>query len=204
MYYGIYKNVRNSAWQCLNDFNISTLPIDIASIAKTSGIRIIKNSSVWLLEDNENGRSLYINGVWHIVYNDSSPTAMTRYTIAHELGHILLGHETATVKYTNTKSFKTSSSAEDQADMFAKRLLCPACVIWALELSSAEEIAKYFYVDIDTATERCKRIKVLNKRGKYLTDDLERQVFEHFRDYIEDERKKRGISSEHNSRFANL
>ena len=46
MLYGKYKNVRNSAWQALLDFNVTKLPVSVNSIAKQLGIKVIKNSDI--------------------------------------------------------------------------------------------------------------------------------------------------------------
>ena len=56
MYYKIYKDIRNAAWQCLLDFEIDTLPVDVLKIAKVAGIRVIKNSVVKILKDEEKAR----------------------------------------------------------------------------------------------------------------------------------------------------
>ncbi len=191
MYYGIYKNIRDASWLCLNDFKISTLPVDIISLARAAGIRIIKNSDVGILEGDENGRAISINEGWTVIYNDALSAPAARYTIAHELGHIFLGHDTARIKYADIQSFNNTKAAEDQADSFAARLLCPACVIWALGLNSPEDIARYCGVELLLAQSRYDRIKLLNKRGKYLTSPLERKVFERFGEYINAELAKK-------------
>ena len=46
MYYGLYKGIRNSAWKCLEDFKIDSLPVDVLKITRAAGIRVIKNSAV--------------------------------------------------------------------------------------------------------------------------------------------------------------
>lgn len=61
MLYGSYKNARNAAWQCLLDFNISELPVKPSTIAKQSGIKIIKNSSINELSKGESGATYLIN-----------------------------------------------------------------------------------------------------------------------------------------------
>ena len=90
--YGIYKNSRNAAWQCLIDFKITSLPVKLSDIAKQCNISIFKNSNVNILEDNQSGISFLQNGKFYIIYNDNDSVQRNRFTIAHELGHIFLGH----------------------------------------------------------------------------------------------------------------
>lgn len=118
----------------------------------------------------------------------------SRLTIAHELGHITLAHQLANVRYTAAnpeRVFKRRHPAEVQADAFAQRLLCPACVLHGLGLTTAEEIAKYCCVDLDVAEKRLERLKVLDKRNKYFTDPLEKELYDKYSEYIEEVRAER-------------
>ena len=57
MIYGVYKNARNAAWQCLIDYNVTELPVKPSRIARVAGIKVIKNSDVHELEPHESGSS---------------------------------------------------------------------------------------------------------------------------------------------------
>ena len=57
--YGIYRNVRNAAWQCLIDNNVTALPVDLFKIATAAGIKVIKNTDVGMLAGNESGACYY-------------------------------------------------------------------------------------------------------------------------------------------------
>ena len=190
MYYGAYKNLRNNVWQCLLDFNVSQLPVDVRTIAKQAGIHIVKNSSAHELSSTERGKSFFYNHQWIIIYDDSQETTAARYTVAHELGHIFLGHELQSTLYCETQVFHKKPQAEQYADRFALRLLCPACVLWGLDLHTADEIAAYCRIERKQAELRAERMKQLYKRQKFLASDLEQQVFKNFQDYIQRERNK--------------
>lgn len=44
MDYGKYKNARNAAWQCILDYDIKTLPIEVTNIVrKSNDINLVKN-----------------------------------------------------------------------------------------------------------------------------------------------------------------
>jgi Zn-dependent peptidase ImmA (M78 family) len=184
MYYGLYKNLRDGAWKTLLDNNISSLPVDVASIAQASDIKLIKDSDVNILLHGEHGRVYCANNEWFIVYNEKNPTDKSRYTVAHELGHIFLGHNLALLKYGKAPKTNKKPKSEQQADMFAERLLCPACVLWALNLKTPEEIARVCGVPLDVAKRRAKRMEELYKRNKFITSPLEESVFKLFNDFI--------------------
>lgn len=45
MDYGKYKNARNAAWQCILDYDIKTLPIEVTNIVrKSNDINLVKTA----------------------------------------------------------------------------------------------------------------------------------------------------------------
>lgn len=187
--YGIYKNARNVAWQCLIDFKVASLPVDLFKITQQAGTKAIKNSKAHLLLDSENGASIYQDGKWYLIYDDYSPIGRRRFTIAHELGHIFLGHELINGRHGRTFKIDKPQS-EREADMFAAHLLAPACVLWGLGIQSPEEIAKICNISLAAAKIRAERMAVLYQRQKFLTSPLERQVYEQFKDFIAENKQK--------------
>lgn len=181
--YGRYKNARNSAWQVLIDYNITYLPVKVSEIAKKANIKILKNNKYSILTKNQIGLSFKYADQWYIVYDDTVSTKRARFTIAHELGHIFLGHESLLSR--NTIYDKEKPAEETEADIFASRLLSPACVLWALDLHTAEEIAEYCNISYESACYRAERMKILYKRNKFLISPLERRVYNNFLLYIE-------------------
>lgn len=187
--YGIYKNIRDNAWKCLIDFKIDKLPVDVLKIADEANVTVIKNSSVGLLRAKEYGRSYYDGKHWYIVYDDSAPVECSRFTVAHELGHYFLGHQLQYVKYSRIREVKKVPVSEKQANRFAARLLCPACVLWKLNINTAEELASVCKVDISVAQIRMKRLKELRNRNKFFTSPLEKEMFSMFEEYLERENR---------------
>lgn len=187
--YKLYKDARDASWRCLIRTGAAELPIKVLKIAGACGVKVVKDSNAHYLKPGESGCTLLDeSGNWQIIYNDAEPKARTRFTIAHELGHILLGHELSD----SGGHFRTASDrrepAETQADEFAARLLAPACVLWGLEAYEPEEIARICDISAEAAEYRAERMKVLRERGKFLTSPLERQVFEAFRPWIEQQK----------------
>lgn len=186
MYYGMYKGIRDGAWRCLLECKITTLPVDVISIAKAVGVSVKRESNAKILLPGENGKLMCHNDEWILIYNDSNPAEISRFTIAHELGHFLLGHHEKYEKYKDTRDTSKKSQSEQQADMFACRLLCPACVLWGLDLHTPEDIAHYCGIEISIANERAQRMKLLYERNKFLTSPREIQLYEAFKPFIDE------------------
>lgn len=182
--YGAYKNVRHSVWNFLIDFKISALPVDLKQIAKLADIQILQNADVHILTPSQSGCSLFGRGKWFIVFDESDSIRRRRFTIAHEFGHIFLGHELKE-GYRHTRTFaEDKPQYETEADIFASQLLMPACVLWGLNLHTAGEIAEVCNVSLTAAQIRADRMKELYARNMFGTHPLERRVMEQFKPYI--------------------
>ena len=107
------------------------------------------------------------------------PIPQKRYTIMHEIGHIVLGH---------TESDDRSDVDEYATERFAIGVLAPACVLWGIGVKTADEIAELCNISITSAKIREKRMRELYDRNKFLTSPLERQAFERFSDFINDKK----------------
>ena len=184
MYYGLFKDIRESAWKCLLEFEIDSLPVDILKITRKAGISVVKNSSVGDLMPNEYAKSYFNGHRWIVIYDDTNPVEVSRFAIAHELGHFFLGHDMTHTRYKDAKQFGKRPKAEQQADMFAIRLLAPACVIKELDLHTAEDISKYCGIPLNVARDRAKRMKTLYTRNMFFTDPLEKAVYDEFYSYL--------------------
>ncbi len=183
MYYGKYKQIRNASWQCLIDCGINQLPVPIGKMCTDYGINIINNSSVGCLH-GESGKLMMVGGKPLIIVDDSQNRRRIRFTIAHELSHYLLGHCGDDVIAINREYRHIKPAQESEADTFAARLLAPACVLWGLDIHSAEDIARLCDISIPAAAIRAERMAELYSRNMFLTHPLERKVYGMFEEYI--------------------
>lgn len=183
MIYGKYKHARNAAWRCLIDYNVTSLPVKILEIAKESGMRVIKNSIANKLIKSQKGRSYIYQNEILIIYDDTLPKTVIRYTVAHELGHVFLGHDLE----------HPTIGMENEANVFASRLLAPACVLWALKLHTPKEISKLCDISYQSAKIRAERMEILYKRNKFLLSPLEGQVYKNFESFIKETKEKRKV-----------
>lgn len=84
-----------------------------------------------------------------IEYNANDSLVRRRFTVAHELGHYVLGHQDAPRDYPDSFGSKNGSPIEQQANKFAAELLMPSHVVKTMALAgsnSLEELANLFAV----------------------------------------------------------
>lgn len=158
----------------------------VSAIAKSAGIAVIKNSDAKILKESESGVTIVQNNKFHIIYNDTESSKRCRFTIAHELGHIFLGH--LLINTPQYRTFKIQDDTESEANVFARDLLAPACVLHELQTLSAAEISKLCNISLDSATYRAERMRELELRNAWYLHPLERKVREQFDDFIKNKK----------------
>ena len=141
---------------------------------------IVKNRSLSenQLKDNERGKSGLFQNQITIIIRNTDPMDIQRYTIAHEIGHILIGKD----------------SSEYEAERFAIGVLAPACVLWGLDIHEPEDISRLCNISITSAKIRAERMKLLYKREQeflqkygrscFLQLPLDQKVYKQFQDFI--------------------
>ncbi|MCD7947538.1 MAG: ImmA/IrrE family metallo-endopeptidase [Oscillospiraceae bacterium] len=212
--YGKYKYARNASWSFLIDHSIQALPVSISKILRADGIKLGRYS--------ENTKHFHVNNLTHLTqndgftvldaagrlfvyYNDAASIPRIRFTLAHELGHIYLGHLNPKGGYTilNREPSSQDNPREMQANVFASRILAPACVLWRLNIHDPADIAALCGISTQSAQFRAARMEVLYQREKewlktcgrscFLQKEKERIVLSQFKDYIEQRSKKNGV-----------
>ncbi len=197
--YDGYKKARNAAWQALLDNGICELPVDLCKIIKGHNITLksYENAQIIFgilrLHDvalQTDGFTTIILGVPCIFYDNSKPIPRQRFTIAHELGHILLGHLTGSSVLCRCLSRWNGeqgepSPLEAQANIFASRLLAPSCILHEIGASNAKDIAKIAGISLQAAQIRSQRLVTLGERDKYYQNKIELAVSAQFEDYID-------------------
>ena len=181
MNYKDYQKSRNATWELLLDLGIKELPVKITDICRRIGIPV-KFANLGAEQD---GYSVIVNGEPIIVINSlkRDNAARMRFTVAHELGHIMLGH-VGVYELVNREPSPEDNEIEQQANIFASRLLAPACVLWGCRVKSPEEIMRLCDISHQAAQFRFNRMKVLYARNKFLISPLERAVFEQFKPFV--------------------
>lgn len=201
-----YTRARDFAWSVLIEHGISELPVDVRKICRERKITLLtyKQSvdfikTLGLEAEVAENDAFCLESV--IFYNDEMPPRRQRFSIAHELGHILLhtGDKNQPAAY-NREPYPECDPIETEANVFAARLLAPLCVIQFLNLNSANEISEYCDISYTAAQNRFKRLcevrarssrrKRTKNHGTFLLSSLERRVAENFKVYIERNKKQ--------------
>ena len=185
--YGLYKNSRNAAWHTIIDYEIKELPVSTTSIADKMNAAVIPYSDrLPPPQPGMTGHAEFVKGQWRLFFApETLASGRARFTLAHEIGHILLGHRL------QNGTFHDDLAEEAAANMYAARLLAPACVLWALDLHTPEEISAITGLSIQSAVFRARRLRELRKRDRFLTSPLEQQVYRQFLPFIESIKQKR-------------
>lgn len=184
----MYKEIVQSSWKFLLENHISSLPVSVTNIAKNMNIALVKDSRVHEIPKGYSGMTICKNGRWLIIYNDKEPLERCRFTILHEIWHIIHGDITPN-KPRYRHNYTVQDTQERAAEMFAIRVLAPACVLHELRIFDPEGISKLCGISLQAAIYRARRMTELEHRNKYYTDPLEKQLLQQFIPFIE-ERKK--------------
>ena len=180
---------------------MNVLPVKISKICIGYGIEVLSYSkNEELITEIGNGTELSNDGFTYnkngkpvIFYDDTKSPQRYRFTIGHELGHILLGH-IGKYKLVNREPHPDDNPIEQAANVFASRVLAPACVLWGLNVHSPEEIMRICDISYPAAQFRAERMEQLYKREKefiaahgrscFLLSPLEKTVYNRFNDFI--------------------
>lgn len=179
MNYRDYQNARDAAWRLLIDANVRELPVKVTALCRQLGIPV----KLFRPEDGNDGKCFLLDGRPVILVSDQVPPARQRFTAAHELGHILLGH-VGKYQLVNREPDPKDNPIEQAANVFASRLLAPACVLWGCGAETPEEIMELCGISLQAAQFRAERMEKLYERDVFLSSPMEREVYLQFKSYI--------------------
>ena len=193
--YKQYIQVRNASWEILLDCQVHMLPVNVTKVCQCLDVRvlsyqggkkIITRHGLEQLTKQTDGFTMLLYRTPIVFFDASCSRQRARFTIAHEIGHLVLGH----VKYGRVTTINREPSPQDSlvetmANQFAARLLAPACVLWGLDVHKPMDIARLCDISLASATFRAERMKALYQRNKFLTSPLEQRVFQQFKPFIQ-------------------
>ena len=188
--YESYKKARDLSWEILLKADITSLPVDLSKVLKAVDVKAILYCDAFFDADSpklrgSDGFVTKIGGKKAIYLNERKGTTQRRrFTMAHEIGHIVLDHPINPIIYRNSEVDENQSPTEIQANIFARDLLMPAGVLAALHVTTVDEIMQICNVSYTSAQIRLERLTELYKRNKFGAHPLERQVISRFKDFI--------------------
>ena len=133
---------------CTFDQAASVLNLDEGDLDRLCG-----DADAFTVQAERGGRQSYV-----VCYRTGGNPARLNFTLAHELGHIVLRHR------------ETGPAAEAEADCFASHLLCPEVVLQAAACRNAEVLAQLCYISRTAAELAATRTK------GHVDDGIQRQV----------------------------
>lgn len=142
-----YSEINSLAADLYEELSIKTFPIDPFDIAKRKGFvlkpysQLSEQTCAKLREYRWSGASIRDGKKrnYYIYYDDSQVKTRQRFTVMHEIGHILLGHK------------QDSDYAEKCANHFAAYMLAPPPIVWRCKCNTAKEAAKRFDLSMSCA-----------------------------------------------------
>lgn len=134
-----------------------SFPVDVEAVAQGMGIGIERTA------DDEDGCLVIEDGKATIKISERVAPVRQRFTIAHELGHLALGHEFERTIHRDV-SPQRPWKVEREANAWAAQFLMPEdrVRVVAKALSSLEEMASYFNVSTDAMIYRHKDLGIID------------------------------------------
>ena len=206
MDYADYRQSRDMTWRLLLKHDVTALPVRVGAICRAEGLTVISYHDAdplirqYGLTEHAAENDGFTLG--KIIFYDNTRCTLERqrFTIAHELGHIMLHHSG---RLKNREPADGDAAVEQAANVFASRLLAPACVLWGCGVHTPEQIAALCSISLPAARFRAARMAELYDREQdflmtrgrscflltrgrscFLLSPLERQVYAAFADYI--------------------
>lgn len=151
--YNVYfsSDPRTAAEDVLRMYWDGSLPVKVDEIARRMGAQVERRygtdfSYSGYFRDAESSP----NGVPLIEFNGADSPTRQRFTVAHELGHFVLGHGTSPRDYPTSFGAGTSDWREREANQFAAEILMPAETVRNVVMrgyaSTVNELASMFGV----------------------------------------------------------
>lgn len=117
-----------AAHELLNRIGVEHPPVDVLRAAEILGAQVVSRK----LQPETSGMLVRDSGVTVIGLNSSHHEVRRRFSVAHELGHLLLHpgrplllHETVRVNFRDATSSTATDTEEIEANAFAAELLMP-------------------------------------------------------------------------------
>lgn len=145
-----YERIKSAVADLYRRYSVATIPVDVFSLARKMGIAIRTYSSYPDLfrlalrggAPEDGFKANILDGTRSttvIFYNDTMSRQRIRFTILHEIGHIVLGHK------------QSSELAEAEANFFAKYAIAPPVLVRCIHPTDYVEIADAFDISLECA-----------------------------------------------------
>jgi hypothetical protein len=167
-----YDRIKYAVYDVLETCSIQKLPFDCMYIISEMGFKCKKYSDM-RVESLE--ACLLLSEDAHtientIYYNDNKTKRRIRFSLMHELGHIVLG-----------------TQDETEANIFASTILAPSMAVYYSGVKNVRELSNLFDISLECAKyslETCEKWTYSTK--KYGMTDIDKKIYNHFFDEFEE------------------
>lgn len=172
--------------QFQEDQNLDTYPLDPKEIIKKNNWYLIPYTDFHedLMALSKDGFTYYYDGKYFIYYNTMKPANRIRFTLFHEIGHIILNHHTE-FKKEILQSSENTTFMESEANIVARNLMAPAHIIRNLYTEMNNLIPEIFKMSDEASINRIRWInkdykEIKYKNSNFLLPEIERlnRIFE--------------------------
>lgn len=193
MLYKSYLAAQAAALETLLDCGVDSLPVGLSSICRHLGVylrtyaqgyNILKVYSLGDRMIRSDGLLLRVGEQPIILYNGFRSGGRQRFSIAHELGHLVLGHD-------EQPASREKQALETAANAFAGSLLSPLPVLMAIGVQSSGQIEYLCSISYQAAQLRMSQISRLLERGYRPSGKAERELCRRFKPYLDSLRQQR-------------
>jgi len=115
----------NAAKEFLDKYWDRNIPVDVRALAERAGVRVCEKRDL----DGAIGMFSLIDNNPTINYSPGQPRVRERFTIAHELGHYVLGHGNSFRDHPSSFFSDVPDYRERQANAFAAETLMPEVAV---------------------------------------------------------------------------
>ena len=166
--------IREKALKVLLKYGVKELPVLVSPLCEQMEfvLRLYKP------KDGNEGCCGIRLGKPRIYVNENFSPERRRFTTAHEIGHIVLGH-VGKYKGGPRKRIKSAKTIERQANVFAAELLMPQCLLYILNVQSVSAVQRIFGVSREAAFYAFMGLQRRRKAGVRLSK-LEKRVCRRF------------------------
>lgn len=159
-----YEDIKKDIVDMYVQTDMKTFPVNVFELCEKLGYICKPYSSlgiekcIKITNYFEDGFHQFEEGKVVIYYNDIKPEGRIRFTIMHEVGHMIRNH------------FEPSQLAETEAEWFAAYSLCPPPIVNMHNISDAYSLMIKFNITSDCAYNSMNRYIIWKKRRAKLTD----------------------------------
>ena len=141
------RKIEAAAQRCRAELHGDGLPVDVLGIMRRLDVHVVDNTAVQHtgqhLKGSELGKCITNGKTWVVIFDDTQPKDVARFTLGHELGHIYLDHA--------GERLRMERDHERQADEFARQLLCPRRELERMNVTDPQDVARICKVPLSAA-----------------------------------------------------